>query len=113
MRTFLEGAREIRAAGDSLRVVFSPKQVFFRQSLSTPESQALLEEAAAEAIGRTLSVEVISAEGGNANGAAAAPVASGGQRRREDLIQEAMKRPQVKLVMDAFRGQIVNIRDLT
>lgn len=33
--------------------------------------------------------------------------------RRERLIQEAMSNPGVKLVLDTFSGQIVDIRDLT
>jgi DNA polymerase-3 subunit gamma/tau len=114
LRTFLEAAREIRTLDDSIRVVFAPKQTYFRQSLSSPESQAILREAAAEALGREMAIEVVTEEP-PAGGAAPVPggSANGQGGRRERLIQEAMSRPGVKMVIEELGAQIVDIRDLS
>jgi DNA polymerase III gamma/tau subunit len=113
LRTFLEAAGRIEVLEDRIQVEFTPRQSFFRESLSTPESQAILREAAREAVGRAMEIEVTAgtapATGSLPSGAA--DVAGGAQGRRERLIQEALSRPGVKMVMDAFGGQIVDIRE--
>ena len=110
LRTFLEAAREIQALDDRIRVVFGPKQAFFMQSLSSPESRAILEEAAEAAAGRALAVEIETDDTPSDPGQDAS---GGGSTRREKLLKEALDRPEVKMVMDTFGGQIVDIRDLT
>ncbi len=115
LRTFLEAAGRIQVLDDRIRVEFAPRQSFFRESLATPESRAILREAALEAAGRTLEIEVAAgaAPAAESQASVATDPAGAGQGRRERLIQEALSRPGVKMVMDAFGGQIVDIREIT
>lgn len=115
LRTFLEAAGRIQVLDDRIRVEFAPRQSFFRESLSTPESRAILKGAALEASGHPMEIEVGAAASSPAESqdSTAAEPAGAGQGRRERLIQEALSRPGVKMVMDAFGGQIVDIREIT
>jgi hypothetical protein len=109
LRTFLEAASGIEVLEDRVRIAFGPRQGFFRESLTTEESLAILREAARDATGSDLSIEI--AAEAPAAGPAAEAEAGGTQGRRERLIQQALSRPGVRRLMEAFGGQIVDIRE--
>jgi DNA polymerase-3 subunit gamma/tau len=112
LRTFLEGARRLTVKESTLEIVFAPSQLFIRRSLEAPESRKLIEEAASEASGRPLSISIVidGSDGGDGDGAEkAAPAGSG---KRERMLQAALAQPGVKMVMDAFSGRIVDIKEL-
>jgi DNA polymerase-3 subunit gamma/tau len=112
LRTSLEAAHRIDLASGTLTIVMPGRQRFLREALETPESRALLREAAAEAVGRP--VEVVVAVDDAAEAAEPPPDAgNGGAGRRRRLLEEAMKEPQVRRVLETFGGQVVDIRETT
>jgi DNA polymerase-3 subunit gamma/tau len=111
LRTFLAGADRIRLNGDSVEVFVSASQRFFREGLESPENMALLREAAAEVEGRPMNVSIRVEENGG-DGSEPARAAPAGPAKRESLLRTALSRPGVKMVMDAFSGQIVDIKEI-
>ncbi|HEY3177050.1 MAG TPA: DNA polymerase III subunit gamma/tau [Candidatus Polarisedimenticolia bacterium] len=113
LAAFLNQARGLRLEGDAFIVTIQPKQGFIRAALESPENLEVIREEASALLGRPAVVRVeeealaaddLSAvEGGQAGDDAS--------RRRERLIDEALKEPAVRAVMDMFKGQIVDIRE--
>jgi DNA polymerase-3 subunit gamma/tau len=109
LRTYVEMARRITMAGDAVEIAFPEKQRFFRDGLEARESREALEAAASEAAGRRISVrttlEAVAA------GGAAEPTPTG-PGKRDRLLDSAMKQPGVRMVMESFKGQIVDIQEI-
>jgi DNA polymerase-3 subunit gamma/tau len=112
LRTFLEGARSLNLDGEKLEVVLGGNQSFFRQGLESAANRELIQNVATELLGRPIKMTVtIDADGPTGSSGAASP--AGAPRpagKREILMQKALSEPGVKLVMDAFGGQIVDIK---
>ncbi|HKY32992.1 MAG TPA: hypothetical protein VJV23_10675, partial [Candidatus Polarisedimenticolia bacterium] len=114
--TFLAQAAGVRLEGDDMVISVLQKQVFVKTALESPETIALLRDEASAAAGRPVGVrvEVASPPSDDLSDVAAAagsePV-NETARRREQLLDEAMKEPVVRAVMDLFKGQIVDIRE--
>lgn len=111
LRTFLEGARRLTIKESTLEIAFAPSQLFILRSLEAPESRKLIEEAASEAAGRPLSISIVvdGSDGGDGDGGEKAAPAGPGKRER--MLQAALAQPGVKMVMDAFSGRIVDIKE--
>ena len=109
LRTYLEMAKRITNTGDVVEIAFPEKQRFFRDGLEARESREALEAAASEAAGRAISVRTVLEA--TASGDEAAPATSG-PAKRERLLDSAMRQPGVKMVMETFKGQIVDIQEI-
>ncbi len=111
LRTFLEGARRLTVSEGTLEIVLPPSQLFLRRSLETPESRELIGEAASEAAGRPLSVSIVVGGSDGGDGDGGQKTAPAGAGKRERMLQAALAQPGVKMVMDAFSGRIVDIKE--
>ena len=89
------------------------RQVFLKTALESADNVRMVEEEASAVVGRPLTVSIV-AEAPPSNdqgGAGGAGDNDSTGQRRERLIEEAMKEPVVKTVMDMFKGRIVDIRE--
>ncbi len=128
LTTILGQARGLELEGDTLTIIVGESQGFLRNSLEQPENLTAIREAAAAVVGRPVQVRVSqgasashagaadpgAASGAEAGGAEPSMPAGGapeGASRREALIGQALKDPAVRAAMDAFKGQIVNVRE--
>jgi hypothetical protein len=113
--TFLGQASGLRFEGDELVVAVQRKQVFVKTALESAENLALIREEASAVLGRpaTVRVEVEAPPGDDLARLAAEPeTGNDASRRRERLLNEALQEPSVRAVMDLFKGQIVDIREV-
>jgi hypothetical protein len=115
LATFLGQARGLELEGDALRITVGASQGFLRNALELPENLASIREAATAVLGRPIEVQVAGPAGAQPGGSAGTPVLPAGEgepgSRREALIGQALKDPAVRAAMEAFKGQIVNIRE--
>ncbi|MGH9869133.1 MAG: DNA polymerase III subunit gamma/tau [Candidatus Polarisedimenticolia bacterium] len=112
--TFLRQASSIRFEADALVVGIQRKQIFVKTALESAETLTLIREEASRVLGRSASVRVeVEAPPSDDLTQIAAEPSPGNDvsRRREKLLDEAMKEPAVRAVMDLFKGQIVDIRE--
>ena len=111
--TFLGQAHGIAVEGESLVIMVSERQGFLTTAFQTPENAALLQAEASAIAGRTLKISVKHETPVSDDLAAiAGQDASGsGVSRRDRLIEDALKEPVVRTVMDMFKGRIVDIRE--
>ena len=111
--TFLGQAHGIAVEGESLVIMVSERQGFLMTAFQTPENAALLQAEASAIAGRTLRISVKHETPVSDDLAAiAGQDASGsGVSRRDRLIEDALKEPVVRTVMDMFKGRIVDIRE--
>jgi len=111
--TFLGQAHGIAVEGESLVIMVSERQGFLMTAFQTPENAALLQAEASAIAGRSLKISVKHETPVSDDLAAiAGQDASGsGVSRRDRLIEDALKEPVVRTVMDMFKGRIVDIRE--
>ena len=111
--TFLGQAHGIAVEGESVVIMVSERQGFLMTAFQTPENAALLQAEASAIAGRTLKISVKHETPVSDDLAAiAGQDASGsGVSRRDRLIEDALKEPVVRTVMDMFKGRIVDIRE--
>ncbi len=111
--TFLAQAPLIAAEGESLVITVSERQAFLQAALQTPENVALLQAEASALAGRPLTISIrLETPVSDDLAAIAGQDASGaGLSRRDRLIEDALKEPVVRTVMDMFKGRIVDIRE--
>ncbi|MBI3448242.1 MAG: DNA polymerase III subunit gamma/tau [Acidobacteria bacterium] len=108
LRTYLEMARRVALDGDVVEIAFGEKQSFSRDAIETADARATIEAAASEIAGRPVRVRTaLEAPGQDEPAPEAAPA------RRDRLIEAAMKQPEVRMVMETFRGQIVDIQEIS
>ena len=113
LATFLGQARGLELEGDALRITAGASQGFLRNALELPENLASIREAATAVLGRPIEVLVAAgAQPGGGPGASDQPAGDAEPgSRREALIGQALKDPAVRAAMEAFKGQIVNVRE--
>jgi hypothetical protein len=111
--TFLGQASALAAEGDALVITVSERQAFLQDALQTPENVALLQAEAAAVAGRALRMRIrIETPVSDDLAAIAGQEAPGSEpSRRDRLIEDALKEPVVRTVMDMFKGRIVDIRE--
>jgi hypothetical protein len=111
--TFLQQAPGIRIQDDTMVVTIRENQAFLRTTLEAPDIRELVREAASTVIGKPakLRIEVESPGDDDLTKLAESEQVDAPSRKRQRLINEAMKEPLVRTVMDMFKGQIVDIRE--
>jgi len=108
LRTYLEMARRVSLEGDVVEIAFGPKQSFSREAIENADARSTIEAAASEIAGRQVIVRTaIEAPGPDE------PAPETGPARRDRLIEAAMRQPEVRMVMETFRGQIVDIQEIS
>jgi len=112
--TFLSQAGALDIEGDTLFVTIHQRQAFLETALQTPENLALIRDEAAAVAGRPLDVKVrFEAPPSDDLAAIAGEAEKGGAAGRQSrLMDEALKEPVVRTVMDMFKGRIVDIREV-
>src|SRR5262249_40861582 len=111
---FLGQASSLRFEGDQLVVGIQAKHAFVKTALESPDALSLITEEASAMQGRPVSVrlEIDGAPSDDLARLATEPRDGNGEgRRRDRLLDEALKEPAVRAVMDLFKGQIVDIRE--
>ena len=112
LATFLGQARSIAIDGDAVVITVAEKQGFLRNALESAENLAVIREEASGAMGRPMEVRVEhEAPPSDDLTAVAGRAADDASSKRERLINEALKEPVVRTMMDMFKGQIVDIRE--
>jgi len=113
LATFLTQARGLRIDGDALVVTIAEKQGFLRSALEAADSIALIEEEASAVLARPARIRVEVEAPASDDLASLADESNGNEvtRKRDRLINEALKEPVVRTVMDMFKGRIVDIRE--
>ncbi len=110
--TFLQQARSIRVDGSTVVVTLLEKQGFLKTALESEENQAILREAATAVLGSPAQVKVeVDAPASDDLAMLARQNDKNTESHRERLINEAMKEPLVRTVMDMFKGQIIDVRE--
>ena len=112
LATFLQQAKSIRVDGSTVVVTVLEKQGFLKTALESNENRATVSEAATAVLGRPAEVRVdIQAPPSDDLARLAQDTAKEPGNQRERLINEAMKEPLVRTVMDMFKGQIIDVRE--
>ena len=113
LATFLQQAPDLRMEDDTLVVTIRENQAFLKVALESADSREIVREAASSVIGRAakLRVETESPREIDLAVLADSEEKDAPQKKRERLINEALKEPLVRTVMDMFKGQIVDIRE--
>jgi hypothetical protein len=111
LATALEAAQKVTIEGNELCVVFTPDTKHLRDALAKPDSVKLLREVGRELIGDEIGVRISVrdvGEVGEENG----PTSKGEEQRREKqrLREFAEQHPAVQQVLQAFHGEIVDVR---
>ena len=98
---------------DTLVVTIQQRQGFIRSALESPETVALIQEEASAILGRPAQVRLAeeAPPSDDLTQVAGEGSADDSSRRRDRLINEALKEPAVRSVMDMFKGQIVDIKE--
>jgi len=110
--TFLGQANGIRIEGDSLVIPVAARQAFLKAALESEDNVRIIVEETAAALGSPLAVKVVQeAPATDDLSALAQRGGDSGGNGRDRLIEEALKEPAVKAVMDKFKGRIVDIRE--
>ena len=106
----LEGAHKAVVEGDELYVEFAPEAKHLRDNLAKPESVKLLREVGREALGRDLSVRIVTQEKSDPN---APPTKEEEARLEKQSLREiAEQDPGVQKALRTFRAEIVDVRRL-
>jgi len=114
LATFLGQARGLSIEGDALVVNVAESQGFVKSALESADHLELIRQEAAAVFGRPMEVRVAQETPATDDLTAMAGLKADeddASSRRERLINEAMKEPAVRAVMDMFKGQIVDIRE--
>ena len=98
---------------DTLVVTIQQRQGFIRSALETPETVELIKQEITAVLGRPAQVRLAeeAPPSDDLTQVAGEGSADEGPRRRDRLINEALKEPAVRSVMDMFKGQIVDIKE--
>ncbi len=113
LATFLSQARGMRLEGDTVVVTMVEKQGFLRSALESADNVSLIEEEASAVFSRpaTLRLEFEAPASDDLASIADAETGNEASRKHDRLINEALKEPVVRTVMDMFKGRIVDIRE--
>lgn len=113
LATFLNQARGVTLEDDTLVVTIQQRQGFIRSALESPETVAVIQEEASAILGRPAQVRLAeeAPPSDDLTQVAGEGPADDSSRRRDRLINEALKEPAVRSIMDMFKGQIVDIKE--
>ena len=111
--TFLGQAHGLKIDGDTLVIPVAARQAFLKTALESADNIKMVQEEASAVAGRALQVSIVPDAPPSDDLAAVAEAGNGDStgHRRQRLIEEALKEPVVKTVMDMFKGRIVDIRE--
>jgi DNA polymerase-3 subunit gamma/tau len=108
--SYLEHASALRIESEKLVIRFPARHALFRNGLARADNRMIVEEAAREATGRDLTIDVgISEEADSEMGSLTEEAAR--VARRDSLMSKALAEPIVKTVMDRFRASVVRIEE--
>ena len=109
--SYLEHACEFRIDGDRLVIKFPARHALFKNGLARADNRQLVAEAAREATGRNLKIDVGIAPEGEAV-ARPFPEADRKGGSRDALMSEAMQEPIVRSLMDQFGARVVRVEEV-
>ena len=109
--SYLEHACEFRIDGDRLVIKFPARHALFKNGLARADNRQIVAEAAQEATGRNLHIQVGIAPEGEA-ASRPLPAANRVVGERDALMSEAMQEPIVRSLMDQFGARVVRVEEV-
>jgi DNA polymerase III gamma/tau subunit len=110
LASYLEHAGVIRLEGEKLIIRFPTRFALFKNGLARSDNRQVVEEAAREATGHPVKLDVGISEEIDP-GMDAITQEETRQTRHDALMDRAMKEPTVRSFMDTFRGTVVRIEE--